>query len=500
MRSKNLVSYTIPNPGNFGINTQDSPLTLPEGFATSASNCVIDKKGRIASRLGREYVTTSGGTSSVIEQIFEAEWADGTTTVFSVGNSKIYSGTTTLTDITGAAVITDDDWQIAQLQDVVYFFQAGHAPLQYDKAVGSLDEVTAHGSYVATVQQGSTCLSAFGRLWTALDDTIYWSDLLNGVNWGGGTSGSIDLSTVITGDVDSVVGLAAHNNFLIIFMQRHIIIYEGATSPSTMKVTDVVNNIGAVSRDAICNIGSDVIFLDRSGMRSLGRTIQEKSAPLGRISRNVNDDILNLIADETSTIKAYYSRKYRFIILSFPSSSTHYIFDTQFPLEDGSFRTTTWDGITQYCAFELANGSLYFGSTDGIMEYSDAYTDEGIGYDMAMYTPFSQIGQPYMLKIGKELDVVTEGGSDSSFSVKWAYDYNDTYKTASVSLAAVTSAEFGVGEFAVAEFGAYSGTDINHIKITGSGRDISIGMESTINGGSLSLQEIDIHMIIGRVR
>lgn len=105
MQSKQLQNTTIANPGQLGVNTQDSPVTLPEGFATVAENCVIDKKGRVTSRRGREYVTTSGGTSSAIQQIFEAEWADGTTTVFSVGNNKVYTGTTTLTDVTGAAVI-----------------------------------------------------------------------------------------------------------------------------------------------------------------------------------------------------------------------------------------------------------------------------------------------------------------------------------------------------------------------------------------------------------
>jgi hypothetical protein len=272
MRSKGLQNFTIPNPGNLGLNTQDSPLTLPLGFATTASNCVIDKKGRIAARKGREYVTTTGGTSSVIEQIFEAKWADDTTTVFSVGANKIYSGTTTLTDITGAAVITDNDWQIAQLQDVVYFFQDGHAPLQYTKSVGALDEVTSASGYVGTVQQGTCCLSAFGRLWTATGENVYWSDLLNGVDWGGGTSGSLDLNTVFPRDVDEIVALAAHNNYLVIFLKRNILVYEGADNPATMKLLDTIVDIGCEMRDSVVNIGSDVLFLDRSGMRSLGLT------------------------------------------------------------------------------------------------------------------------------------------------------------------------------------------------------------------------------------
>ena len=58
-----------------------------------------------------------------------------------------------------------------------------------------------------------------------------------------------------------------------------------------MSLADVVSNIGAVNRDAVVNTGKDVIFTDFSGVRSLGRTIQENSAPIGDISRNVNFDI-----------------------------------------------------------------------------------------------------------------------------------------------------------------------------------------------------------------
>jgi hypothetical protein len=504
MQSKQLQNSTIPNPGNLGINTQDSPVTLPEGFATIAENCVIDKKGRITSRKGREYVTTTGGTSSVIEQIFEAEWADGTTTVFSVGANKVYTGTTTLTDVTGAAVITDNDWQIAQLQDVVYFFQSGHAPLQYDKAVGALDEVTAHSGYVATVQQGTCCLSGFGRLWTAKDDTVYWSDLLDGVDWGSGTSGSIDLSTVFPADVDTVVGLAAHNNFLIIFLTRNILVYNGADSPATMALQDTIRNIGCVSRDTIVNTGSDILFLDRSGFRSLGRTIQEKSAPLGRVSRNVNNDLLAIFDAETSTVRSYYTRKERFIITFFPDSQLAYVMDTQFPLEDGSFRITTWTGITNYCAYELIDGTLYLGGTDGIMEYSADYTDEGAAYTMRLYTPHTSLQTPHILKIGKELDITTEGGNGYVVSVLWAYDWGTNYKSRTYTITSADAADFGAGttggEFGVSEFGAAAGIYLDHVKMAGSGRNVSFAIEADINGSDLALQEINVHTLIGRIQ
>lgn len=497
--SKQLSNYGIANPGQYGLNTQDSPVTLPPGFLTRAENAIIDKKGRIASRKGREYVTTVGGTGSTIEQIFEAEWADGTNTIFSVGALKVYTGTATLTDITGAAVITGNDWEIVQLQDVVYFFQAGHAPLQYDKAVGALDEITAHGSYVGTVQQGTCVISAFGRLWTALNGVVYFSDLLNGVNWGGGTSGSIDIATVQAFNVDNIVGLASHNDFLIIFQQNNILIYTGATSPATMRLQDTISGVGLLNKETIVNTGQDVLFLDKSGFRSLGRTIQEKSSPIGSVSRNINDDLNTFVSIETSTIRANFSRTNRIITMWFPANQIAVVFDTQFPLEGGSLRVTTWPSITNYCGYETEAGLLYFGGTDGIMVYSDAYTDEGGTYTWRAATPHSYMDTGHTLKMGKELDTTTEGGNAYSVSVGWAWDYSEAYTTRTFTVVGGEAVEWGTAEFGVAEFGAGAGVILTHVKMNGSGRNLAFKVECSINGEFIALQEINVHNLVGRI-
>ena len=81
-----------------------------------------------------------------------------------------------------------------------------------------------------------------------------------------------------------------------------------------MTLEDTISNIGCVSRDCVVSTGKDLIFLDRSGVRSLARTIQEKSSPIGDISRNVNNDIKNLIASETGNIKMHYSPDESFVL------------------------------------------------------------------------------------------------------------------------------------------------------------------------------------------
>ena len=50
--AKQLMSSSIAAPAFYGLNTQESGVTLQEGFALQADNCVIDKFGRLGARKG----------------------------------------------------------------------------------------------------------------------------------------------------------------------------------------------------------------------------------------------------------------------------------------------------------------------------------------------------------------------------------------------------------------------------------------------------------------
>ena len=67
---KQLVSSSIAAPGFYGLNTQESSITLSSGYALQADNCVIDSEGRLGARKGYVYQTTSGGTSSSLVLIY----------------------------------------------------------------------------------------------------------------------------------------------------------------------------------------------------------------------------------------------------------------------------------------------------------------------------------------------------------------------------------------------------------------------------------------------
>ena len=86
--SKPLKTATIAAPGFYGLNTQESGITLNAGFALEATNCIIDKFGRIGSRKGWTKENSSAFTGQV-RAIGEYTKSDGTLEVLYAANNAL---------------------------------------------------------------------------------------------------------------------------------------------------------------------------------------------------------------------------------------------------------------------------------------------------------------------------------------------------------------------------------------------------------------------------
>ena len=505
--AQQLQSITITAPGFAGINTQDAPLAQDASFSAVADNCVIDKEGRIAARKGYELLNGNDllGSSDGVESMGEFVAADGDVTFFSAGNNKIFSGTTTMVDETPASyTITESNWKMVNFNDHMYFFQRGYEPLVYADHTGVVVPMSTHSHATGTPPEGHVAIAAFGRLWVADFETdkstIYWSDLLDGTAWSGGSTGSIDVTNVWPTGYDVITALAAHNGFLIIFGRNSILVYEGADSPASMTLSDTISNVGCVGRDALVSTGKDLIFLDDSGVRSLSRTIQEKSAPIGDISKNVNNDIKSLFAAETGNISMHYSPRQAFVLLNFPILGVVYAFDTRFPLQDGSFRATTWSHINPLCFAETSSEKLYLGVADGIGEYT-GYEDNDTSYQLSYFSHPLSFGSTSSLKFLKKINLTTFDGAEATVVLNWAYDFSGNYRKQAYVLPQSNVAQYNISEFNTDAEYSSSIALIKRKKINASGQGtvVSVGVETTVEGNPIALQEIDIQALMGRI-
>ena len=536
-----LQSINLVAPAFKGVNTEDSPIAQDPSFADVADNAVIDKRGRIAARKGVDLLTTVStdlGTDYV-QKIHHFYDEDGNEEIFATGNNRILKATTTtftndtLTDISTAvgSTITDNNWKIVNFNNKAYFFQRNHQPLVYDNASGLATFTSTADLYC------HEALAAYGRLWiadgAAGNKTIYWSDLLIGTDFTGGSSGSIDVSKAWPDGFDEIRALAAHNNHLIIFGKHSILVYGGASSPASMALVDTVAGVGCICRNSVQYTGTDVLFVSETGLRSFGRTIQEKSMPLSDLSINVKTEFIAEIIGRSEPTASVYSPENSFYLITFPNSTTTYCFDLKGRLENGGFRVTRW-GSAPFRAYERkADGTLLVGTVHGIGEYAnyyDQYWDPTAGaiangiYRFRYYSPALTFGDPSKIKILKKLRPTLVGANNATVSMRWSYDFDTSFKSQQFTVGDQTPFYFsdprdasnnpaggGLAEFSNpvdglgnpagggdAEFTGGVNTSRKAINTTGGGSVITIGLEADIEGDALSLQEINVLALIGK--
>ena len=534
-----LQSSTISAPGFLGVNTQESSVDLASGYALEAYNCVIDKFGRIGARRGWQKVNSSTNSDLVandIEFIYNIPETDVT---LCAGNNLILSKAsgastlvtevnTTVADAAGtgttAYTITGNDWMGASIvygegPDIsphAYLAQAGHLPLVYHKLGASHAHTGAYGfnllsdagSVPTTYASPSdfkpnVVIGAYGRTWWADivndEQTLYFSALLDGTNLATGDSGYLSLIDVFPNG-DEIVGLAAHNGFLIIFGRRNIAIYANPIDVTRLELVDLVANVGCIARDSIVNTGTDVMFLSDTGVRSIARVIQEKSAPINDISFNVRDDLVSFVESQgtnTIKIKAAYYPKDAFYILTLPTSKYVFCFDLRGRLQNGAARVTIWDSIEPTALHVTYTGDLLIGKAGYLGKYT-GHLDDTATYKMKYFTNHFDLGGPTTLKFLKKGNFTVVGGVGQNVVIKYGFDYISSYRDIRKTLKAGTVTQYNIDEYSIGEY--TNGLALEEVKsnLAGSGSIIQLGFEADINQNPLSIQKIDVYVKAGK--
>ena len=514
---KQLQTLSVVSPGFYGLNTQESGITLSPNFAQLTDNVIIDKYGRLGSRKGWQMLTDSGATTlngAALEFLLEHVNADNSTVTISGGDNKLFKNgddIDVLVDITPALyTITANNWKGVSLYDHALIVQDGHEPVVYSEdATPNTQTIT---DYTGVTQSYGTnfprdAMAAYGRFWVHDGTNVYWSTDIADVAFpafNGGTSGFLNIAAVLPNNVDTIVGLASHNDFLIIFCERNIVIYSGADNPiGDFQLADVIAGVGCVARDSIQNTGNDLIFLSDTGVRSLGRLLQEKSLPMRDLTKNVRDDLIKDLLQERvnsgdlSKVKSIYSEVNAFYLLSFPSTSTVYCLDMRQPLEDGSARVTQWYEYEAKAFVRRRDREILIGKTNGIGRYY-GYTDNGEAYRLRYFSHYLDLQSPTTLKILKQISATVIGGSNQSFVIKSSFDYSTASRSYPFTIADRGVSEYGLAEYGVSEFSFGIILDSIKSSVGGSGNTIQIGFEANVQGNELSVQKLDIFVKTGR--
>lgn len=505
-----LQAITLAAPGFYGLNTQESGITLASGFALEAKNCIIDKFGRIGARKGWTPLSnTSASVTGSVRAIEEHVESSGALTVLFTANNKLWyiDGSDNPQEIlpqSGTPItITEDDWQIISYNNKALFVQQDHEMVYYDGSTQTYYEPT-DAPASSTPSCGAAC---FNRAWVADDYTVYWSKILDPITFTGTGTGYINIREVF-GEDDKVTAITEYNNRLVIFGNKNIAIFTGADDPTGtgFAMVDHIKGVGCIARDSVQSIGTDVVFLAADGVRALGRTIQETSAPLRDISKNVRDDVVSYATSEPKTrIKAVYSPADAFYLLTFPTGNLTFVFDVRAPLQDGSFRVTQWTSINPTAFALKRDNTLLLGQVGYVGQYT-GYNDNGATYQLSYFTNYFDFDSPTTEKLLKKMRLAILGGVGQVALLKYAFDYGTDYEFRQFQLSTGQTYEYNVDQYFSddsinneAEYTSGQILDNISINVGGKGAVMQIGIESTIDGGALSIQKMDIFAKTGKL-
>lgn len=526
--AKQLITASIVAPAFLGLNTQESSVANDPRFAVEANNCVIDRFGRLGARKGWQYVTATGGTGTNIVGMHPFLDVVGSNKMISWSNTAFYRGTGVMTPLTvnTTDVLNDGKWQAVTLNDRAYFFQEGYKPLYYtnETVADEFASIDQHADYTGSAPQAGIVLSAYGRLWaagtTTNKTTVYFSDLLNGAQWGSGSAGSLNIAGVLPKGSDVITGLGAHNGYLIIFCKNNIIIYEDTDSfqgnfdVNTLRLVEVISGVGCIATNSIQNTGNDIVFLSNSGLRSLGRVVQEKAQPMNDLTKNIRDKFLEAVAQEVdlSNINSVYYPEGAFYLICLPASGIKFVFDTRASMEDASLRSTTWTQVDHAnYKYDPTDRILYLAQTNGIAKYH-GFTDNGEPYQMQYYTNHFDLDQPNAIKILKRVACTVIGSSKQQFAIRAGFEYTTNYFTFPFTTEEIKVSEYGIAEYGsnglndpsdpdsgVSEYTGGISLDRLDSPVQGSGSIVQLGVEATINGAQLSVQKLSVYAKTGKI-
>jgi hypothetical protein len=501
-----LIVKNLASPGNQGLNTEDAGVDAPIEFAKTALNCVLSKDNRLAARKGLDVIT--GATlpyTSAVGTIFENINPDGSQTLIWSADNKVFAGFPVMTNITGAASITANDWQFCSLQNTVFAAQRNHTPLAWKLIAGTWTPQVLSLQVDQAAEFPNIAVTAFGRVFTATGSTIknkvWFSEELNPLNFTTGLSGSLDLSYAMAGG-DVIVAMAAIGNKLIFLCRKQIIIYNVDPSVTPFLVLeDVIKGVGCVARDSVVNTGEDLLWLSDQGVVSLGRLISsDGQLPIGDISANVHSSVISDIGAtaDFSTIKACWWEAEKSYLLLFSNFDKIYNFNLRIKNQRGPV-ATLWDTLKgTTCIATDINKNIYFGATAKWMTYRE-YGTSSDSYRLKYYSGFMDFGDPSSFKFLKNISFQVRTQSPQPATVKWGFDYTENFESSSfVVSTGGTSSEYSVAEYGVSEYS--SGPMLTDLRSNGSrsGQVLQFGIEADIQGNEFIIYRCEVQATAGK--
>ena len=517
--AKQIQSIPLDTIGINGLDSQSNPTALGPNWFTKADNIIYTEGGKVAFRKGLKQKTLNGGNKVGAMH----EHYDGTNhVIFGAIDNKIYE--VDLTDVDNAwtnaytSTLSSSDYQFANFNNECFAFQNGIEYLHYE--AGSWDLGSNDSGYTApsgvTTFDPSCGLGFYGRLWvggiTEEPDVVYYSEVLDAHKWGS-SGGFIDLKSVW--GHDDIIAIRAFAGKLAIFGEENIVLYNNPDDIANLELDEVVRGIGCISRDSIQAIGDDLVFMSKTGVRSLSRTAQFDKLPLKELSVTIKDELIDHISN-SSQVKSAYKQDEGLYIFSFVDRNATYVMDMKFFTEKGTPRITKWTFTNDRDPASLVytqTFNLLVGQQSGrIATYEDYFDSDYQGsgvYDYNAYTgSFSTVwidlGQGVLSAILKRLIMVISGGQGTDVGLKLYSDFDQkpklsqTFKLNPPFSGSPFYWNKPASLFGAAKFQPIYGLAEKSVPLSNTAKYLKLEMDGVTKGYKASLQSISLLYKMGK--
>ncbi len=390
---------------------------LNESQAESLKDLDAPKNGVLKSRRGfHRFADLLGSSSaSVNTQALAYFDTDAKESLIAFVNSNAYainsSGTVSVSGLgTGFTNSTTNRVYTCQVSDKLFF--ASHSG---NNRIGQISWDTSSSAFVVKEAGDTTPVNAKYLVsnnyrifaYQPSDDQIYVSEFLPNITSTGSTTifGGTGNSPFKVGLGDPVTGLASWVGFnLVVFCKNSCYVVDtggvpaaSGTAPKTSDYTirTISATTGCVSHGSIAQVGEDLFFLSRTGVRSIRRTMEENmvASDVGVISYPIQDviDEINWAAVENAT-SIFWNNRY---LLSVPTGAstvndTTIVYNTNTQSWMGVWRgdVTVTSGVPssyinpyEYAVTQFSGGKPYLISLDKVgnpLQYRDFVEDRNL--------------------------------------------------------------------------------------------------------------------------